>query len=438
MNSSRLSAAPPAPRLLGLFATLLLGAPSAFAQATYSLSTTTYPNVWNYNTSNWVNAAGDTQGWPGGYNGRPNATISGPARAVDVTGTQFCTLLKLSNGVTLGSSQGNELYAGAINGSGTVVLNNRIIGESSLAVASNGAMTFRETNTTPILTLNGSVKLDGALARFNAGSISMGTLDPGNGIANTNLFTSTAGSEINCGGALSLGVMRVGQSYATITDTVVTTGGDFVIGQNAHSVSLNLSGGALNLGGNLTIAPTPDGSSLGAEQISLANTTITLADTGSQPGINGTYFAVGHQGSFVGFPGSTIRVRTGGFLTFGLDRFVVSNTTVDTTGGNALMNGRFSYGTGKLIKTGPGILKIVAANEYGVDTSGFDIRGGYIEFSGRHNFGPADAPEANIGAPTKNIILNGGGLRWATGTKTDISLRLQTLAAPSFDTNGSA
>ena len=78
-----------APRLLSCLAAVLSAlsvASSAFAQATFTLSTTTFPNVWNYNTTNWVNAAGDTQGWPGGYNARPNATING-TRTVDVTGT---------------------------------------------------------------------------------------------------------------------------------------------------------------------------------------------------------------------------------------------------------------------------------------------------------------------------------------------------------------
>ena len=404
-----------APRLLSCLAAVLSAlsvAPSAFAQATFTLSTTTFPNVWNYNTTNWVNAAGDTQGWPGGYNARPNATIDG-TRTVDVTGTQFCTTLKLGSGVTLVSSQGNELYASAVNGSGTVTINNWLIGESSLSLAANGNMVLTGTNTSPAISINGPVTLQGGAARLNAGTISMGTLGPGNGIAGTNVFTSTAGSEINTSGYFSIGVIRVGQSYGTLTGTTVTTGGDFVIGQNAHNVTLTMNGGALNIGGTLSIAPSPDGSTLGIEQISFANTTITVADSGGRAGINGDYFAAGsgNGGSLVGFPGSTIRVKTGGFLTFGLDLFRVSNTTVDTTGGNALMNGRFEFGSGKLIKAGPGILKIVAANGYGPSTSAYDIRGGFIEFTDRTNFGPADAP--NVGGPSQNIILNGGGLRWA-------------------------
>ena len=127
--------------------------------------------------------------------------------------------------MTLGSSQGNELYASEVNGSGDVTINNWLIGESSLSLAANGSMVLTGLNRSPSIAVNGAVTLQGGAARLNADTVSMGTLGAGNGIAGTNVFTSTDGSAINTTGNLAIGVIRVGQSYGTLTGTTVTTGG---------------------------------------------------------------------------------------------------------------------------------------------------------------------------------------------------------------------
>ena len=79
-------------------------------------------------------------------------------------------------------------------------------------------------------------------------------------------------------------------------------------------------------------------------------------------------------------------------------------------------------GTGGIVKTGSGTLSLTNTNTYQGGTS---VTGGLIEFDSLANFGSA------------NITLNGGGLRWASGTTIDVSSRLNALDANGaiFDTN---
>jgi autotransporter-associated beta strand protein len=78
---------------------------------------------------------------------------------------------------------------------------------------------------------------------------------------------------------------------------------------------------------------------------------------------------------------------------------------------------------GSLVKVGTGTLTLTGTNTY---TGGTTVAGGLINFNAASNFGSG------------TIILNGGGLQWATGTSTDISSRLGAFgnAGATFDTNG--
>ncbi len=409
-----------------LWAVTAFGAAPAFAQQTYSLSASTFPTVWNYNTTNWVNAAGEIQGWPGGYNSRPNAIITG-TRTVDMTGTQFCTTLTLDPGVTLMSSLGQELYASEISGSGTI--KNPLVGETSISI-SNGLKVAGPISSPSISIPVSGATLQGPLGTMTAGTFQIGT------VASTTVFNSSAGATVNTTGDMVIGPTSGATCYVGMTGTTLNIGGHFKISQNSSQTTLQMSGGSLNLGKTLSLSESGTSGFTPGSVVTLGGVNIVVADAEGRAGISGKFFGAS-AGDKLDLGGSAVRVRGGGFLTVSLDRFVVNNTTFDTTGGNALLAGRFAFGSGRLIKAGPGILKITAANEYGPSTSAFDIRGGFLEFTSRSNFGPADAPEVGIGSPSKNIILNGGGLRWESGSTTDISIRLQTLTAPSFDTNGS-
>src|SRR5262249_35317004 len=74
-------------------------------------------------------------------------------------------------------------------------------------------------------------------------------------------------------------------------------------------------------------------------------------------------------------------------------------------------------------KIGTGTLTLTGASSY---TAGTTVNAGLINFSAINNFG------------TSTIVLNGGGLQWATGNTTDISSRLGPLGSAGgiFDTNG--
>ena len=80
-------------------------------------------------------------------------------------------------------------------------------------------------------------------------------------------------------------------------------------------------------------------------------------------------------------------------------------------------------GAGVVRQLGPGVLTLTGANTY---SGGTLVTGGLINFTDNGNLG--------VGS----IVLNGGGLQWATGSTIDISSRIIGIGAGGafFDTNG--
>src|SRR5262249_13178643 len=102
--------------------------------------------------------------------------------------------------------------------------------------------------------------------------------------------------------------------------------------------------------------------------------------------------------------------------------------TIDTQGNALTLSGAIFDGTssGVLKKIGLGTLTLTQAdNPY---EGGTVVNAGLINFSAADTFGSA------------NILLNGGGLQWATGHSVDISPYLNPFGSNGaiFDTNGNS
>ena len=109
-----------------------------------------------------------------------------------------------------------------------------------------------------------------------------------------------------------------------------------------------------------------------------------------------------------------------------LDPIGSNGATFDTNGNNVSFATALS-GTGSVTKAGAGVLTFTQPNTYG---GGTIVTGGLINFANATAFGtPGSQP---------SILLNGGGLQWATNNTTDISADLQPIGAngATFDTNG--
>ena len=220
--------------------------------------------------------------------------------------------------------------------------------------------------------------------------------------------TYTGGTTINAGTLQLISSNRLAAAGA-----LTINGGIFDLNNNNQTVAaLSGAGGTIALGsGTLTTN--------GA-----ANATLAAAITGT----GGRFIKQG--GGVLTFTGTNS--YTGGTTVSG--GTLMGNTS--SLQGNILndaavvfaQNGDGAYGgamtgTGSLTKTGTGTVMLTGTNTYGGGTT---IGGGLINFAAAGNLG------------TGTIMLNGGGLQWATGNTTDISARLVALGVGggTFDTNG--
>lgn len=318
----------------------------------------------------------------------------------------------LQSGGSATISGGNGLAYGGGNGENDLVIRTDLAGDAltiqnsiaapNLTKSGEGTLTLSSSNAiTGDTALNGGVLLIG-----HANSLGSGTLAVNGGTLDLNGHAITVGG---LSGTNSVGKITT-STAAALTLTVNqsgTTSYDGVIENGAGTVSLLKQGsGLVTLSGTNTYS---------------GNTTIT--------------------GGLIGFSGlanlgsGTIALNGGGLQWVGTNSVDLSSSprfaalgsaggTFDTNGNNVTFASSVS-GPGSFTKAGAGTLTLAAANTYGGNTT---VTGGLIAFSSLANFSSG------------TIVLNGGGLQWATGNTIDISSSSQLGALGSaggtFDTNG--
>ena len=270
-------------------------------------------------------------------------------------------------------------YAGDLSGTGGVTKQ----GVGTLTLTGNNTFGGGLAINQGILAAANVTSLGGGTLSFNGGTLqALGTLgltnpitlNSGGGTIDTNGNNVIASGVISGAGGLT----KIGNGILNF-QTAMTYGGGTTI--NAGTLFLDSVGGMLPTGGALTV----NGGLLDMSDPSVGQSVGALAGTGGQ-------------------------------ISLGANN-LTTNSSASTTLATQIT------GTGALIKQGSGVLTLTGNNLY---SGGTQIQGGLINFASALNFG------------TGNILLNGGGLQWATGTTTDISAKLAPLGAGGgiFDTNG--
>ncbi|MBS0657334.1 MAG: choice-of-anchor D domain-containing protein [Verrucomicrobia bacterium] len=420
--------------------------------------------VWDSTTTNWVNVYGLPSAWvPGSIaliNNGQNLTVSGPQNALQISLSD--------NGALGGSPLQVSLFSGGANTSVSNAVSPSVGSSVAYSTPTTGLLRLSGVTTANTVIANaGNIYLTGSGARFNVQTVQVGALTPNaastrlriesgavvnslatafsdNGRLELSGATMTTGGLETCTNDKSLGYLDFANSTFTAngdfivnrnpggigtfqaTNTTLNVGRNLVFGFKGEITQVQISGSTLNIAGYLAVA---DEGQVGfkepTSQVQIGSSTISVADTPARAGIAGNRFdATGN--SYLNLTNTTLRVRNGGTLSI-VVRLTIDNLTIDTNGGTASTSYRMT-GRG-LIKTGAGTLVLRGAQGYGNNvTDGTIIRAGFIDFQESANFGPFQS--------SKNIQIDGGGLRWTAGNTTDISPRLRLLNAPTYDTNG--
>jgi len=330
---------------------------------------------------------------------------------------------------------GSTADTATITNSGTMDLSNRTAGLGVGSLAGGGAVKLGA-NALTVGGLNTSTTISGVISDGGDGGGTGGSLIK----TGTGTLTLSGANTYPGGTTLNAGTLALGSAGALGSTGPISFGGGALRFSSANTTDYSArfstaanQAYALDTGGqNVTLASAL--TSTGGTLAKSGTGTLTLSGTNTYTGgttISAGTLAMGHA-SALGTGAATI--ASGATLdssTYGFNLTKVSGAGTLTGTGVYAYNSASSAslatilaGTGAtLTKSGSGTLTLSGANTY---SGGTTISNGTVQFSALNNFGTGD------------ITLDGGTLRWATGTTTDVSSRLAVITANAgtFDTNG--
>jgi outer membrane autotransporter protein len=354
--------------------------------------------------------------YAGSMSGSGNLTKANAGILILTGNNSYTGGTRVSGGILqLGVSGGP---AGSIAGTVTVDLGSNFelvngVTSGLTAISNSGDTHFRNGTTSAAARIDNAA---GANVHFDNASSAGTSVVMSDGDVHFNNTATAAGSTITNG---QLGVLHFNDS-STAGNTVVLNAGAAIFNSSSTAGSATISGG-----GQVTFR---NSSTAGNAVISLdSGGLVRFADTASG---GAARFVVSAGGTFdlsgLASPGTTAgSIEGAGSYNLGSKQLTVGANNLSTTVSGVVADGGTGGGTGaSLVKLGSGTLTLSGNNTY---TGGTTVAGGLIKFSAANNFGSG------------TVILNGGGLQWATGTTTDISSKLAPLGAGGgiFDTNGS-
>ena len=316
---------------------------------------------------------------------------------------------------------------GGLNGGGTV-LNSQAFGTATLTISntSSAGFTGSITNTVGTLALvkngsatqilggnngySGSTTVSGGILAFTNSN----TITNSVAVAGGTLVVTNSGT-LNLGGADTLAVGNVsgkpGAVYQSAGTTVTVTNvalGAFAIGTTAGAYGYyNLSGGTLNLDGEVDVAGSGGGAGTFG-QFDMSNGTINLTNSGS------TYFlgnrgAVG-ESSVINLSGGTVQIVGGGTPADGAFNGLTISWAAGSQTNVTTISGTAQFLTPSLtVKLNEGASFNAAGNAGNITT--LNLNGGTLQTIGFRN-GVASAN------PNVNLNFNGGTLLAGTAGST--------------------
>ncbi|MCA0248161.1 MAG: autotransporter-associated beta strand repeat-containing protein [Proteobacteria bacterium] len=441
-------------------------------------------NGGTFDLSGYAQTIGALSGSGGGV------ALNGGALTVNQTGNTTYAGIVSGAGSFIKEGSGTLVLTGANTNANTVVNGGTLQGTTSSLqgnIANNATVVFDQAATG---TYAGNMSGNGGLAKNGSGTlilsgdnsgytgtttVNAGLLQIGDGIGGTamagNIVNNAAvafmagGAGLSYGGSISGsgGVSVAGTAQTTFTGTHSYTGGTTV----TSTAGLNIGNstttakivGALTADGGLVNFVNADLSGMGAitarnggtlgfsSSASAAATALLVADaasalafsdastagastitnsgnvrfTGNSNGGTARYIGSGGDLSIAGIAGSGTAIGSiegSGTVSLGGKQLAVGGNNQSTQ-----YNGVIGGAGGSLLKQGTGTLTLTGNNTY---SGGTTVTGGLVNFATLGNFG------------TGNVTLNGGGVQWAAGTSTDISVRLAAFGVNggTLDTNG--